>query len=190
MNQFDRIWRTEFAQTHIDDNVFFYDPELDFVLVTETDSRCIIGVIDNHDYDERFIFKPNSHKALKRYEDIHYKSKMRRELYEECVEGYIISCLCGNYEPAYMSLDMHVLIWAFIDGHLECDDSLIRKGIIKYLDFCIETGITRRLMETHGKTLFPDLFSIYMDKHKTIITILKNTLQLTQLLECEENYGC
>ena len=78
----------------------------------------------------------------------------------------------------------------FIDEHLECDDSLIRKGIIKYLDFCIETGITRRLMETHGKTLFPDLFSIYMDKHETIITILKNTLQLTQLLECEENYGC
>lgn len=189
MNQFDRIWRTEIAQTHIDDNVFFDDPELDFVLGTEEDSRCIIGVKDNHDFEQRFLFKPNSNKPLKRYEDIHYKSKVRRELYDECAEGYILSCLCGDFEVVYMSFDMHVLIWSFIDGHLDVDDFLLHKGIVKYLEFCIETGVTRRLLETYGKTLFPDLFSIYMKKEDTIIAILENTLQLERMLDLEEMYG-
>ena len=189
MNQFDRIWRTEIAQTHIDDNVIFDDPELDFVLGTENDSRVIIGVKDNHDFEQRFIFKPNSNKSIKRYENIRYKSKIRREFYDECAEGYILSCLCGDYEAIFMSLDMHILMWSFIDGHLDVDNSLIYKGIIKYLEFCVETGITRRLLETHGKTLFPDLFSIYMQKHDTITAILKNTLKLEQLLECDKIYG-
>lgn len=189
MNQFERICKTENAQNVIQHITPFEQPILDFVLYDERNGHYKIGFIESYDYEQAFMIESKSEKTLIRYEEITYQTAEEYELLEDCIEGYILHCLCNDEEVVFMSIDMHIFIWMYIDGHLNVIDPFQEKGIINYLTFCLETGITRRLIETYGRTLFPDLFSLYLHKQDTISAIMENSIRFYELSERKEHYG-
>lgn len=160
MNQYNQIRKTRNAREEVNYEIFFDNPELDFVMATDDDSKYIVGVMDNGD---GYIYKPYAYRPIEAYNCIHFRSKARRELYDECIECYVLSCLCGDYELAYMDIHFHVLLWEFIDSYIHEIDYMLKDGVKKYLKFCKETGITQKVLETYGETLLPDLYDIFLE---------------------------
>lgn len=186
MNQYEQIKKTKIAEEALDTELYFENPALDFVLATNDDARYIIGVNDHR--NGKFIYKPFSCNPVKCYEDIHYKSRERRELYDECVEGYVLSCLCGEYELAYMNINLHADIWMFIDSFIDEIDYMLKDGVEKYLKFCLENGITRKVLEIYGETLLPDLYDVFLEKQEEIHIIKGKALNINEVL-CGETNG-
>lgn len=189
MNQFERIWKTEEAQNIIQNIELLELPVLDFVLYSQETKKIKIGFTESYDYEQAFLIESELEKTLKRYEDVQYQTVEENELLEDCIEGFILHCLCNDEEIVFMSIEMHVFIWSYIDGHLNVIDHFLEKGIITYLVFCLQTGVTRRLIETYGRTLFPDLFSLYLTKQDMISAVIENSLRFYELSERKEHYG-
>ena len=160
MNDIEQLGYKLNAINEVDKELFFDDLKLDFVLVTQSDGRYIIGVNDD---ELGYLFKPYAKRKIKRYADIRFKSEARKTFYEECIECYILSCLCGKYELVSMSIDMHINIWSFINDYIDDVDFMLEKGVRKYLNFCKETGINRRLLETYGGIYVDDLFQVFLE---------------------------
>lgn len=87
-------------------------------------------------------------------------------MYDECIECYILSCLCSDYEMVFMDIYMHVWMWMFIDSFINDVDFMLKDGVRKYLKFCQKTGITVKALEIYGQTLLPDLYETFLEEPK------------------------
>lgn len=140
----------------------FNHPIIEFIMIDpySKENQMIIGVMDNGDEEDRFIFKPHSKKKLIYYYDIHYRSKKQREMFDECIQGYILNHLHGGNELLYMNFTVHFEMWDFMETYLsEC--KLMITGIKKYLAYCIENGISKIFMDSHSSGYYPDFFYLF-----------------------------
>lgn len=154
----------------------FVQPVVDFILFKENEGKgkYIIGLREVNNYEQLYIFKPQSSKKLKSEGDVHYKNAIEKEYFEECKEGYILFCMQGGYQLIYMTLTLHISIWEFIDCYIYHIDR-IATGVKKYMVFCEEAGISKKLLEHFGDTVLEDLIEIFSNE-KSIYILLSQVI--------------
>lgn len=152
-----RIYMKEQVVDIVENTHFFVNPKIDFILSKEINNKetFIIGVTENNNLDERFIIRSNKKKKIINSADINYKTDL-----DECIEGYIIFCLCNGYEVKYVSLFMHIDIWNYLETYLGELNTVIN-GVRKYLYFCERIGLTVALINYYSDTVHQDMYGIY-----------------------------
>ena len=165
MNTKERIYHKTKAAHMVQELDDFDQPVIDFILFKENEGKgkYIIGLHEVDDTEHFYIFKPHGSKILKPEEDIHYKHTIEKEYFEECKEGYILFCMQDGYQLIYMVLSLHISMWEFIDCYIYHIDR-IETGVKKYLTYCEEAGISKRLLEHFGDTVLEDLTEIFRNK--------------------------
>lgn len=159
MKLIDKINLLKKAEMLVSEDLYFEIPVIEFVLISKDKKRFIIGVNDLAK-DERFIYKPHLNYKVTSYDEIEYRYKDCINIFHECIEGYILSCLNGSYEPLMIDINRHVELWIFIDDYIYEID-ILNNGLRKYLKHCYESGITNKLLESYGLSVINDLFSVF-----------------------------
>ena len=160
MQQIEKIKLLNKAEEMVSEDKYFYQPQIEFVLVSKNRKRFIIGVYDMRT-KKKYIYKPQSFYVLTSYEEIEYRYENCRNVFHECIEGYILSCLNGSYEPIMLNINRHIELWTFLDDYLYEASDIFTKGVNKYLEHCIDFGITQKLLESYGKTTLNNIIWIY-----------------------------
>ncbi len=109
--------------------------QIDYILIKNKNGieKYMIGITcDKEDY----IISPQSNKIVINAKNIKYK-KRYKELFEERIEGFILTKLNDGYEPVYMTMDTHCRLWEFINIHQEEMD-YISNGLYKYFGFVMK----------------------------------------------------
>lgn len=131
--------------------------EVNFILYKQIKGKIktIVGFIDR-DFNQMIII--DNTKMLGE-QSIKY-NKMYEGLFDECIESYILTTLQKGYSIAYMDLPMHSQMWSFIDAHLNEADYIL-KGVYRYIDYCMETGITYELIIDNFGPVSDDLIDLF-----------------------------
>lgn len=113
--------------------------------------------------------------------------KKYRELFDEGIEGFIFENLDNGYEPVYMSLDIHADLWMFLDDYINETDYFLN-GVYSYMNFCLKTGISHKLLFSHFQYIFEDLIRVFYYQNYWEYRILSNFLSgLSRLALCEKH---
>ena len=134
--------------------------QIDYILIQNKNGieKYMIGITcDKEDY----IISPQSNKIVINAKNIKYK-KRYKELFEERIEGFILTKLNDGYEPVYMTMDTHCRLWEFINIHQEEMD-YISNGLYKYFGFCNETGITHKTLEHFYGAKLNDIYWMFVE---------------------------
>lgn len=151
------------------------DSELAFVLKNNA-NQYIIGIHDlaPTNEEEDYVYFSNSHKLMSVHEMF---DRQPSDLnLENCPELEIILRLNNGYEITYMTLDLHVMMWDYIDTYISCFDKYMM-GLKKYLTFAKETGINIELLNETSDIPINDLYTIFLDDIGVgYTTVLKHEL--------------
>lgn len=141
----------------------FHNPRIDFIMTKRKNHtvQYLIGVTDDNNPEKCFVFKPYAKNKIININDVHYQTKRERELFDDCIEGYLLSCIAHGYELCYMSLAVHLTIWSFIENYLS-EVYEFKGTILKYLSFCRNTGITYALILNHYDAPITNLFQFFI----------------------------
>lgn len=142
----------------------FKEPTIDFILydTVQEKTKYLIGVTDQHDIEKRYVYIPTQNNKLLPLHKIHYHSKKEKRLFDECVEGYILLSMDKGYEPAFMSIPVHIAIWEFIETYLS-EVNYMRNAVLKYLAYCRGIGINRLLLSHYYGNPVTNLFPLFVD---------------------------
>ena len=140
-------------------------PHIDFILVKEINGKdyYAAGVSDKINPDESFLFRPKARAKSIPIQNIHYDKQKYRELFDECVEGYVLQQLNKGYKIVYISIAFHIAVWEFINTYYD-NIEYFSDGTIDYLEFCHETGISSTLLSHYSGALFPDFIHELLGK--------------------------
>lgn len=137
-------------------NLYEY-PLLDFILVKEINGKYYyaVGISEKTDPSKAYLFRPKARARSIPVQNIRYDKQKYREMFDECVEGYVLQQLNKGYRIVYISIAFHIAVWEFMDTYYDNID-YFSDGIIEYLDFCYETGISSTLLSHYSGAPFPD----------------------------------
>ena len=140
-------------------------PHIDFILVKEINGKdyYAAGVSDQINPDESFLFRPKARSKSIPIQNIRYDKQKYRELFDECVEGYVLQQLNKGYKIVYISIAFHIAVWEFINTYYD-NIEYFSDGTIDYLEFCHETGISSTLLSNYSGALFPDFIHELLGK--------------------------
>ena len=140
-------------------------PHIDFILVKEINGKdyYAAGVSDQINPDESFLFRPKARAKSIPIQNIHYDKQKYRELFDECVEGYVLQQLNKGYKIVYISIAFHIAVWEFINTYYD-NIEYFSDGTIDYLEFCHETGVSSTLLSHYNGALFPDFIHELLGK--------------------------
>lgn len=187
---------TEIRQEHIDNviNEILYSnlyphPHIEFILVKEINGKdCYtVGISDKLDPARAYLFRPKAKTKSIPMQNVRYENPKYREIFDECIEGYVLQQIQKGYEIVFMSIAFHIAVWEFIDIYY-LNIEWFGNGIIKYLKFCHETGISSTLLSHYAYTEFPDFIHAFLDEisyesaHDLINKILIDNMEIMQLL--------
>lgn len=160
-----------------DSNLYEY-PRIDFILIKEINGKCYYaaGISDKIDPTKAYLYRPKARTRSIPIQNIRYDKQKYRELFEECIEGYVLQQINKGYKIIFMSIAFHISLWEFIDTYYENLDCFIG-GMISYFTFCYETGISSTLLSHYSCVLFPDyihgvLGKITLESFKELAKIL------------------
>lgn len=175
MEAYDRKMITKEAFDALEDSKYYNEESLmQFVLFKK--GKFIIGF--TYPFDERiYLYQPFAPKKKYLKENrIHYSSEVYQELFEECIEGYILQQLSKGYELVYMTYETHVGMWNFIDGYIQEMEN-VEEDVFNYLKFCFETGINKKTIEETQLFDYEDLFKVFMEhSSENTSVIISNTI--------------
>lgn len=116
------------------------------------------------------------------FDDVLLSGEFVIDDYERQLVRDIIQSFDSGYEGCYISIGIHTIIHKVLEEYPQ-DFENVLEGIYHYLEFCKETGINERLLNslTFGDTC--DLFYWYYDlSFKGYEIIINNTLNEDKLL--------
>ena len=140
-------------------------PHIDFILVKEINGKDYYAadISDQINPDESFLFRPKARAKSIPIQNIHYDKQKYRELFNECIEGYVLQQLNKGYKIVYISIAFHIAVWEFINTYYD-NIEYFSDGTIDYLEFCHETGISSTLLSHYSGALFPDFIHELLGK--------------------------
>ena len=138
-------------------------PHIDFILVKEINGKdyYAAGVSDQINPDESFLFRPKARSKSIPIQNIRYDKQKYRELFDECVEGYVLQQLNKGYKIVYISIAFHIKLWGFIDNYYHSID-IFDVGLIYYMSFCYEIGLTSTFLSHYSCGYFPDFIHDFL----------------------------
>lgn len=171
------MYNKQKAAELVAESQLFQNSIIDFVLSKKLKNKTkyIIGITDNHNQEQCFLFKPDTKEKVINSCSLHYKNKIERELFDECIEGYLLFCLDSGYQLSYMNLQSHICVWDFLETYLFELNYMI-KGVKNYLQFCKETGITLLLINSYTNSFYPDFFSFFMNEQFNLQLIVQQSV--------------
>lgn len=142
----------------------FDDPTIKFVL--HENKNYIVGVCN--DSQSYVCFLNDKRVKVILENEIKIKRKYKSDVVES-LESFLLMKLNQGYEIAYFMLSVHFSMWDFIDYFIEEVD-IFSIGVVKYLNYCIRTGISYELIDNYGYFSASDLITIltkpiYWDYH-------------------------
>lgn len=158
MNLLDKIQQKDKIQQLVDDKFIFGNIKYALIKPEKEKYDYIIGVSTD---DGEYIFMPYHKTSVINEEKIQYK-KEYRNLFDECVEGYILLMLEKGYTLFIMSMYTHYLMWNFIDYFIY-EVTHLTIGLNSYLSYCKENGITKNLIENETFTMVADVIGILIE---------------------------
>ena len=66
-----------------------------------------------------------------------------------------------GYKIIYMSIDFHIELWGFIDNYYHSID-IFDDGLIYYMSFCYEIGLTSTFLSHYSCGYFPDFIHDFL----------------------------
>ena len=80
------------------------------------------------------------------------------------MKGYVLDYMRNGYELAFMSINMHLKIWIFIDAYIDEIEYMLQDTVDSYLEFCKQTGVSHLTLNTYGQTLVNDLHYVFSSR--------------------------
>lgn len=190
------IMLIETRQEHIDNVIseifnskLYEHPHVDFVLVKEVNGKnyYTVGISDKLDPSKAYLFRPKAKAKSIPIQNVRYEKPKYRELFDECIEGYVLQQIQKGYEIVFMSIAFHIAVWEFVDAHY-LNIEWFGDGVINYFQFCYETGISSTLLSNYTYTPFPDFIHSFLDEisyesvHDLVEKLLLDNLEIIQSL--------
>ena len=152
-----RIEHLENVLSEINHSKLYEYPHVDFILAKEINGKYYYtaGVSDKTEPSKAYLFRPKARARSIPLQNIRYDKQKYRELFDECVEGYVLQQLNKGYKIVYISIAFHIAVWEFINTYYD-NIEYFSDGTIDYLEFCHETGISSTLLSHYSGALFPD----------------------------------
>ena len=143
-------------------NLYEY-PHIDFILIKEINGKdyYAAGVSDKINPHEAFLFRPKAKTKSIPIQNIRYDKQKCRDLFDECIEGYVLQQMQKGYKIIYMSVDFHIALWGFIDNHYHSID-IFDDGLIYYMSFCYGIGLTSTFLSHYSCVYFPDFIHDFL----------------------------
>ena len=82
--------------------------------------------------------------------------------FEEGKEGIVLIYLDNGYEIIYMDLNMHVLMWKFLDLY-EYSMEPVYEGVRSYLIYCMKNGINHQVLSYSSGKEISDMYKALFD---------------------------
>ncbi|GFI40742.1 hypothetical protein IMSAGC017_00777 [Thomasclavelia cocleata] len=132
---------------------FFLEPILSFILTKETKigRKNIFGVHDNASDEDYVVVYANDIFKILSYDELKY-SRRNLEIYDPCIEFYILDMMNKGFQLAFMEINLHVHVWDFID-EFNYEVAEIERGLYDYLLFCEQTGISYKTLVSHSELI-------------------------------------
>ena len=158
--------RTEHLENIINEifaSKLYEHPHIDFILVKKINGKdyYAAGVSDKINPHEAFLFRPKARSKSIPIQNIRYDKQKCRDLFDECIEGYVLQQMQKGYKIIYMSVDFHIELWGFIDNRYHSID-IFDDGLIYYMSFCYEIGITSTFLSYYSCGYFPDFIHDFL----------------------------
>lgn len=145
--------------------------ELKYILI-KPDKGITDFIMGVSSLEGNFVFMPYHKTPIVEEDSIQYKRKYR-ELFDECIEGYILLMLEKGYNILWMGMELHYYMWDFIDFFIDVMDE-IPTGISTYVHYCKNNGITKEIIEDQMLESVNDIVGVFnddvIDKYKIILT--------------------
>lgn len=145
------------------DSKLYQYPHIDFVLIKEINGKdyYIAGVSDKINPAKAYLFRPKARATSIPIQSVRYDKKKYRYLFDECIEGYVLQQMQKGYKIVYMSIAFHITIWKFIEDYYH-SIAYFGDGLIYYLTFCYEIGISSTLLSHYSCEQFSDLIHDFL----------------------------
>ena len=139
-------------------------PHIDFILIKEVNGKSYYtaGVSDKLDSSKVYLFRPKAKAKSIPIQNVRYENPKYRELFDECIEGYVLHQIQKGYEIAFMSIAFHIAVWEFVDAH-NLNIEWFGDGVTKYFQFCFDTGISSTLLSNYTCEQLPDHIRNFLD---------------------------
>ena len=158
-----RIEHLENVLSEINHSKLYEYPHVDFILAKEINGKYYYtaGVSDKTDPSKAYLFRPKARARTIPLQNIRYDKQKYRELFDECVEGYVLQQLIKGYKIVYISIAFHIKLWGFIDNYYHSID-IFDVGLIYYMSFCYEIGLTSTFLSHYSCGYFPDFIHDFL----------------------------
>ena len=158
-----RVEHLENVLNEIENSNLYEYPHVDFVLVKEINGKdyYTAGISNEINPDEAFLFRPKARSKSIPVQNIRYDKQKCRDLFDECIEGYVLQQMQKGYKIIYMSVDFHIELWGFIDNHYHSID-IFDDGLIYYMSFCYGIGLTSTFLSHYSCGYFPDFIHDFL----------------------------
>lgn len=160
--------RTEHLENIINEifaSKLYEHPHIDFILVKKINGKdyYAAGVSDKINPHEAFLFRPKARSKSIPIQNIRYDKQKCRDLFDECIEGYVLQQMQKGYKIIYMSIGFHITLWEFIDNFYHSIE-YFDDGLIYYMSFCYEIGLTSTFLSHYSCGYFPDFIHDFLDE--------------------------
>ena len=158
-----RIEHLENVLSEINHSKLYEYPHVDFILAKEINGKYYYtaGVSDKTDPSKAYLFRPKARARTIPLQNIRYDKQKYRELFDECVEGYVLQQLNKGYKIVYISIAFHIKLWGFIDNYYHSID-IFDDGLIYYMSFCYGIGLTSTFLSHYSCGYFPDFIHDFL----------------------------
>ena len=158
-----RIEHLENVLSEINHSKLYEYPHVDFILAKEINGKYYYtaGVSDKTDPSKAYLFRPKARARTIPLQNIRYDKQKYRELFDECVEGYVLQQLNKGYKIVYISIAFHIKLWGFIDNYYHSID-IFDVSLIYYMSFCYEIGLTSTFLSHYSCGYFPDFIHDFL----------------------------
>ena len=160
-----RVEHLENILNEIENSNLYEYPHIDFILVKEINGKdyYAAGVSDKINPHEAFLFRPKARSKSIPIQNIRYDKQKCRDLFDECIEGYVLQQMQKGYKIIYMSIGFHITLWEFIDNFYHSSE-YFDDGLIYYMSFCYEIGLTSTFLSHYSCGYFPDFIHDFLDE--------------------------
>ncbi len=140
------------------------DKVIDYILIEKESNDAMAIASDGLEKIIGFNFGIEEESLSMGYSDI--------PEWEFDLEGYLFQCLESGFEIGYMSDNTHSGVWNIIDMYYPTD-ILYKNGVTKYLQYCLDNGITKKYLESKTGSSVPDVMKCLKNKEPLNMNLKK-----------------
>lgn len=155
----------EIVMNEIYNSNLYENPRIDFVLVKKINGKNYysVGVSNKLDPTKAYLFRPKAKAKSIPIQNVRYDKQKYRDLFDECIEGYVLQQIQKGYDIVFMSIAFHISMWEFVNLYYE-NIEYFDEGLTNYFRFCYETGISSTLLSNYTYIPFPDFIYYFLDE--------------------------